>query len=323
MPLDLTYLIDLDSWISDRIQFPRKINNAAYIYKFHEILNEIKNDYNGIISYARDENNVKRKALYYRENTPIFHFFRLVPHRYYSHLYQPTGLWKNTVADENIVEYINSQNHDKYVNNDIKIDYDFEYVLYCTCSFFLDPVMPFKVMEWAKENKRHVVFKFHPYQYTDPIFRKDLLSQSKKYSGYLANPKEFWEKAKHLGLLSEYVHLTFNCDTNHLIKNSTAVWSNHSGVGFKAMLERKPVGFQTMRDGVDYFEFAKKFSTPEEADTATIPSLEDLYKFLTWYYKIVILDMSHSNVKERLESRLDLFFNKNVTSKTFLTTETW
>lgn len=75
-----------------------------------------------------------------------------------------------------------------------------------------------KISSWAKSNKKHVVFKPHPFNNGDPVVFTSLLEAQ-------TNP---------------YVTIA-NGNIHEMIKRASSVWVINSGVGFESLFHSKPI----------------------------------------------------------------------------------
>lgn len=228
--------------------------------------------------------------LAYEELAPFSNCMMMTPKQYLFSTTKPTNLWKASKIDDYAIERILSMNSNKYsiIEKSTNIP-DHPYILFIISSILLQEQTIKRVLQWAHDNQQYVIFKDHPY----PL------------NGVRA--KTYWNK--YGALLSKYVTLIDTGNLETLLEHCTAVWCYNSGVGFKAILKKKPVAYflagelSNLVGGICV--------SPEQAAQATVPTEEDTYRYISWLYNKVLIDTELPNAGEILEKRLHSFYIQN------------
>ncbi len=157
-----------------------------------------------------------------------------------------------------------------------------------------------KTLQFAKENKVHILFKLHPFTNYRTRFLQDLII------------------FKGDNLLSPYSHIvSHKYNTNHLITNAQQVWTFSSGVALEAVIKhKKVVSFYSSNDFDAVVNIAY---SPEEAFYSNKINTEDSLRFLTWYYYKLCIDLFSNTFDYNLYDRCDKFFNKKLSLKQIFT----
>lgn len=292
-------LISMEDWIKSRELHGIETKNSQLIQKMNDGIYSLKHKYTGSIVYYKYVKKTpynSRSIIEYSESSPFARLFKVSPSGYYLYNFQQNDLWKRHKIDDTIRQYF-SINSNKYTQPaglyDIQHD---KYILFCFQSNASRINHPFNIrgiydiLKWSKETNTPVYFKEHPHM---------------KEDSHLIN---MWNKLKKAGFVTDitrFIGKEYQLD--HLIDNSSAVWSFSSGAGFQAVLKNKPVVH--FYENTDYSAIANYAKTPEDAIKAKCARDEDCLRFLSWYYHKLTIDVTSSNFTERLNERFDQVFN--------------
>lgn len=193
------------------------------------------------------------------------------------------------------------RNANKYQQIDItpNINID-EYILFTMQRPSLQLQLLSDCLRWAKDNKKHIVFKTHPI----PVDSVDF--------------SVYWDQFKEQGLVSEYSHLISDVNTDLLVDNCKMVWTMSSGVGCQAVLKGKPVSYFQNDYDFTYGPVAKYCDTADEAYDNTI-NLENVERYFSWYYYKFAIDMQRFDYKELINKRFNEFYNEHKTAEQMFT----
>lgn len=281
MPLDLNKALSYYDWCRLRALQQEKWKNVPYLKKFNEALHNISNSYDGEIVYYNNTSNASR-YMSYGEGTPAFYLFKLVPRDYLIRDFNHNNYWHKVDPDISVIHYLLNLDLNKYAVSDQKVDFPFNYILFALQQIRISLPLISSVASWALSTKNNVVFKAHPMEK-----ELDLLS----------------------GLLNKYTHLVIEADTNYLVRNSRAVWSRESGVGFYALLHDKPTSYFVNREDYTYGPIAKFCLTPEDAASNEHLPYYEITRYFTWYYNKIAIDVSSCDFEAKLNNRLHRYFN--------------
>lgn len=279
MSLDLSKTINYYDWCRQRITQQQKWLNVPYLQKFNEALYRAKNNYDGEIVYYHNTANNPR-YMSYGEGTPAFYLFKLVPRDYLIRDFNHNNYWRRVDPDSSIVSYLQNLNLNKYAQNSLEVNFPFSYVLFLLQKIRLSLPLITEVASWALRTKNNVVFKAHPME-----TGLDLLP------------------------INKYVHLVTDANTDYLVKNSRAVWSCESGVGFYALLHNKPTSYFENTEDYTYGPIAKFSVTPEDAASNQHLDYSEIVRYFTWYYNKIAIDVSRDDFELKLNNRLHRYFN--------------
>lgn len=137
---------------------------------------------------------------------------------------------------------------------------------------------------WAKENKKNVVFRWHP-----------------TIHDFINTPKEWWEKVVNK---NEYTFFDYQSDIIHLISNCDMLWTKSSSTGFEALLYNKPVA---VFEKCDYYPIVKLCKTPDDASNAICVKEETLHQYLTFYCKHLRVDLTRPDLEDHVYSKMNKF----------------
>lgn len=295
MPLDLTHLQTALNWSIERRSTPSKLANAKYIQLFNKHVRSTQNDYNGYIRYFELPAKTRSDHLVYIEGTPFFSLFKLTPNGYFIDYYQPDDYWKSAETDPKIIQRLLARNANKYIQTSDTIDLNLDrYILFPMQRPSLQIKLIEQCLQWAKDNKRHIVFKTHPM----PVDEVDLMV--------------YWSDFNNRGLLSKYSHLVDNVNTDVLVDNCEMVWTTNSGVGTQALLKGKAVAYFENDYDFTYGPIATFCKSVDDAANATI-SIDNVEKYFSWYYHKFAIDMQAVNYREKINQRFDMFYNRGYT----------
>lgn len=289
-------LISEHDWASPRSHQYGKLYNLPKLLKFNSVLNAVKYDYTGTIAYFKVNKRSyipQDNLLEYTENSPIFHFFKLIPNRYYIADFPDDNLWRTCDIDTTVYQLFSNTN--KYTQPEKQFVLDKPYILFplqSNNSKLLHSFMPdifIRTILWAKATKTYILFKAHPFTTVNSHIYK------------------YWDYLKAQGHVSDYSILVppeYNVD--YLVHNAEQVWTFSSGVGMQAAIVGKPVA-HFWRD-VDFFPLSTFAKTPEDAILSTAPSAEDRHRFLTWYFKILTINADSPKLELKIRNRLEKYF---------------
>lgn len=294
-----TNIISVEDWIRYREPHKVETKNSELIQRINDAIYSLKDKYTGSVvyyKYVKTNPHNSRAIIEYSESSPFARMFKFSPSGYYLYNFEQNDLWKRQPIDDNVEKYFSGDTN-KYTqsSNLYEIDHN-EYILFCLQSNISTLNHPFNIrgmfdiLKWSKETKTPVYFKEHPYMNSDSHLIK------------------MWNKLKDAGYVTDITKMiSKEYQLDHLIDNSSAVWSFSSGAGFQAILKNKPVVH--FYEATDYSVIANYAKTPEEAILAKSVSHGDKLRFLSWYYHKLTLDVTAENFLERLDERFDQVFN--------------
>ena len=290
MPLDLTKRQTYLEWAIPRRSSPNKIPNAIYLRKFDQCVDSISEKYNGTLRYF--ESNDKRNSLVYIEGNPFFSLFKITPNGYFIDYFEPDDYWKVYPTDSEIIQKLLARNANKYKQTSKFINLNLDnYILFPMQRPSLHLGLLRDSLQWAKDNKRHIVFKTHPM----PVDQIDIV--------------EYWDQFNNEGLITEYSHLISDVNTDVLVDNCQMVWTMSSGVGTQALLKGKPVSYFEKDYDFTYGPIANYCANIDQAPNAKI-TIDDVEKYFSWYYHKFAIDMQAINYNKKIENRFNLFYNE-------------
>jgi hypothetical protein len=319
MPLDLTNTLNHIEWCKTRSIQKEKWFLANHLKKFNNVLFDLKDKYDGHITYydtaglvawrswrakpgdAKFELNLPEKYMSYGEGSPVAYFFKFVIQDYLCFDYDDKGYWKKYDIKEDVINYLLSVRLDKWPNMqnpEIKINFDHDYILYAMQKPSRDWDEIVAIAKYAKQNKQHIVFKPHPF-----------------YTPFDGN--EAFQQLQEEGLTSEYTILApMEGNTNYLVDNCKLLITPESGVGMHGLLIGKPVIY-TQRM-CDYSWHIAATYRPDLAKTINDINLyeklpyEEVMRYFSWYYDKFFIDISRDNYKEKIEERMYQYFVEGV-----------
>lgn len=276
-----------DGWHDDPTY---RWKDAVYMKRFQDTIHNVKHMFAGVITHYSKGPLFNIRYMMYAEGTPIFHFFKFVPKDYFIYTHEPDDLWKKHAIDENILSFFSANGLNKYESPNESFSIHYEYILVPLQYHYDQLEMIRMITDWARENKKHVIFKKHPF----------VNDRGKDFIGYFKN-----------NFHNDYVVLTTAGNTNDLVRNCKMVWTDDSGVGLNALIQKKPVSYFKKTYDFTYGPIAKYCKTPEEAHNNPGTDDEDLLRYLSWYYHRFIVDMKSPEAEDKIVERLDLVFNKD------------
>lgn len=274
MPLDLTHLLNIPEWCDARKEYPNKVKQAVWFDKFHTALYYI--DGNTSVSY------MKGKGYTYAEGTPIFHWFKLTKAGVFINHSYDTDEWKQYDSNSNIRKQLLKMTIDKWDNAPNKFTLEPGYILFPIQRMSAQLKLIMQCIEWAKENKTRIVFRPHPYP-SDTVTHEYI-----------------WNKLK----LNEYVCLSSEGTSDQVIRNCSALWTSNSGMGLQALLYNKPVAYFLKDYDHTYGPIATYCNSVLDAALAKPIGIENVDKYLNWYYNEIVIDLSADDYIEKIRDRI-------------------
>lgn len=292
-------IITVEEWIQYREPYSIETKNSQLIQKMNDAIYALKDKYTGCVVYykhVKTNPHNSRSIIEYSESSPFARMFKVSPSGYYLYNFLQDDLWRRHPIDDGVEKhFVGNTNKYTQPSNIYNIEHG-DYVLFCLQANISTLNHPFNIrgmfdiLKWSKETKTPVYFKAHPYMNEDSHLIK------------------MWNKLNEAGYVTDITRMIGKeYQLDHLIDNSSAVWSFSSGAGFQAILKNKPVVH--FYENTDYSAIALYAKTPEEAITAKPVSDEDKLRFLSWYYHKLTLDVTAPNFLERLDERFDQVFN--------------
>lgn len=300
MTIDLSAIVNVEQWKEVRKQYPFMQPNAKFLHQFNEMLINLVDKYDGIVSYLSTDTKDK-KFLTYTEGTPIFSLFKLVPQTYFIDTFEPSEYWKKSNIDDAIIDRLTSYNTFKYELNSTDNNYDPNYYLYvCTSHYEIDKIAMIRSAYWAKINNKRLVIRLGVGRHV--FDKKNLYSKAIKI-------------LRDKGITEENVIIDTTSHIDTLVSNCLMMLTAASGVGFAALLKGKPVSYFLRDCDYSYGPIARFTSKPEEAfDDNYVLNYDDVRRYFTWYYNKIAIDLLHQNAGEMIEQRIYDYFtlNKNL-----------
>jgi hypothetical protein len=296
-----TNLITSSQWKEARKDQPLKWKHARHFDKFNKSILKFASEFDGELNYyTHPEPTLETKMkMEYSENSPIFHFFKIVPYGFYLYNYDKIDMWKKIDIDSNILEKYNRYSTNKYDQKSKLFEFEKDYILFPLQSLWVrfDITMFIKCIKWAEQNKKYIIFKKHPFSkdgdHIDQIW-KHLLSKK---------------------IITKYaILLSHDYNLDNLIDHCKMVWCFSSGSGMQALLKHKPVSFfqwdepGRKRPCVDYAPIAKFCTSPEAAYNNIGMPDEEVKRFFSWYYHKLIIDLEDAGYEKKLYNRLNNYY---------------
>lgn len=280
MPLDLTQLLNIDSWRKARKQQPQKLLQVHWFEKFHAALYDLKHISNASVGY------LSLADFVYTEGTPLFHWFKFTKNgAFILHSYDSED-WKYYTPDESVRKILLGSTINKWKPIETELLQLEDYILFPIQRMSAELKIIIPAMKWAKENKKLILFRPHPYP-------SDTIDQT-----------ILWNKLKDVGLVSEYTVFSRNGTAEDAVDSCNALWTSNSGLGLQGIIKQKPVAYFHKDVDHTYGPIATYCKNIKEATEAEAPSLADIDKYLTWYYNEVVIDLSTNNYKEKIRDRI-------------------
>lgn len=276
-----------EQWLETRKGNPFKVSKAKYLKEFEDYLSTLDINALHLEQYYLDQSFT---GWVYTEGNPVFHYFQiskkaeLLPHQKFG--INRTGTvnnfsysWKNYPIDNNIRSCYSNLHKFGQVNKNVDLDLPDIYDLFALqCPSSTDIRETLDAIAYANTHKRYVLFSVHP---TGPD-----------------NVLNWWKYLDACGHLSEYTVLVFGTDTNSLIDNADFVFSASSSITFNALLKDKKTA--TYRN-TPYSEVVPVIQHYSEIDSLSKTSIEDVDRFLSWFYHTQVVDLTNSDWKHKLK----------------------
>ncbi len=295
-------LFSKDVWIKHRIQHQFKVQNAKYLdllqNRILKATSQLDPNIDCTISYNNSEKLIKSEGnhFFYNYGSPAPYLCRFFPESYGFGIFYPNDIYKKVKVDDaelnsfrkTLINMSNSGNFTRYKQplNQEKIKLPENYILVIMQNTkstswydknFTD--LAEQIVLWSKENKKFVVFKWHPgcVDHNDP-------------QGWFNSLREH----------SEFASIEYKMPLLDLIKESSQVWSASSMAGIQALIHNKPV---SVFGQTEYMEMATVCKTPEEAYLTKIEKNLNLWLYYyVNYYCINIFNEKQSifRIKQRI-----------------------
>lgn len=280
MPLDLTRLLNNEEWCKARIAHPSKLEQVHWFEKFHEALQQLTPLSNVSIGYLTNAD------LVYTEGTPLFHWFKFTKNgAFILHSYDSED-WKYCNPDESFRNILLDSAINKWKPVDTGSLQFEDYVLLPIQRMSAELKIIIPAMKWAKENKKLILFRPHPYP-------SDTIDQT-----------ALWKKLDRAGLVNEYTVFTDNGAIEDVVDSCNSIWTSNSGVGLQGIIHQKPVAYFHKDVDHTYGPIATYCKTVQEAAEAKAPNLCDVDRYLNWYYNEIVIDLSSDCYIEKMKERI-------------------
>lgn len=281
MSLDLTHLRDPEDWAARRVH-KDKHRFAPWIAKFNRIVSKL--DYPTSVGY-RDQGEFT-----YLVGCPAFTLFKLTYKGFFIDRGFNTQEWRDCSDSPDGLDSLLKHNLHKWQHQPLTVcplPEDFIFFPIQMMSGQLRLIV--SVLQWAKKNKRHVVFKGHPYTDDD------------------RPEQDIWDILERKGMLSEYTTLVTDVNADYLVEKCSALWSQHSGLGLIGVLKDKPVAYFLREEDYCYHPLATFCATPEDAEKATPADPVDIRRYFNWYYENVGIDLLRpdDDIEQQIRRRIE------------------
>lgn len=251
-----------------------------------------KENYSGLI--LPNESQVKSytgDGLEFRIGAPVVWLTKLSPNGHFIYYYKSTDLYKHVVGDEGLfnrlteaylrgwgTKYNHTAKHNPLPDHYILFAHQgLDSVHYYTKMTGMELLI--QVSQWAKDNKKHVVIRFHPTadEYYGPEL--DILK-------------------------NDYITFDFDSYIVDLVQNCDQLWTVSSACGMEGLLMNKPV---TIFGITDYHPVVNNASNIDEAFKSTFDR-EEYIKFMTWYVRKLCINIHHASAGNRIYNRMYDYF---------------
>jgi len=298
--LDLSELQTTERWTLPRLDAPFKLNNAHHFEKFYQTVHKLAPEYPvGTLKYnklSRYRETPGIAQLEFEENSPIFHFWKVAPFAYNFQNFKPDDIWKRWDVDHTIYDRLSQYDNNKYAQGPNIYEFDEPFILFALQSnsglqkrsFNTETFI--RCIMWAEANKRHIIFKQHPYAHKN---KSHILQQ--------------WNSLKERGIIKKYAHIVgseYNID--NLIDRCDALWTFCSGAGFQALIKKKPVVQFWHR--TEYNALSTFCKLPEEAAQAKGLSADEQARYISWYFDRFCINSEAPDFEDKLRARFDLVY---------------
>ena len=230
-------------------------------------------------------------ALEFRIGAPVTWLTKLAPNGHFIYYYEYTDMYKSMIGDEDLFNNLTNAYAKglgtKY-NHDVKKNILPEkYILFAHQGLrevhYYDKMtgmdLLLQVSQWAKDNKKHVVIRFHPTADEDYGEELDVLKND---------------------------YITFDTDSYivDLISNCDQLWTISSACGMEGMLMNKPV---TIFGMTDYHPVVNNADTIDDSFKESFN--RDAYiQFMTWYVRKLCINIHSQNAADRIYKRMHDYF---------------
>lgn len=281
MAIDLTNAFDETAHTAE---YYETFDSNGYLRRFNMALRDIAENpsLDGTVEYftATEQN-----SLTYWGGTPFQSLYKLTPGGFFLQRGFDYQGWRDYEPDPFIRNRFRSLPLDTRTDTNTAHDLPDEFVYFPLQYMSAQKHMIHDVMGWARENRKHVVFKNDPHSIDHN------------------NPGVIWDEAfAEEG--SEFVHLLFNGNDDYLISRCSSLWTEDSGVGLQAVLAGKPVAYFHRGPAHMFGPVATFCEGVEDAARAepVDPVVADQY--LSWFYHELAIDLSTNYYHEQIKQRI-------------------
>ena len=253
-----------------------------------------RQDFNGLILPNESQHkSYAGKGLEFRIGAPIVWLTKLAPDGNFIYYYRPSDRYryKSIVGDESLFNslakaYIEGHGT-KYVHVTSKNVLPDNYILFAHQDLnrvhYYDKMngidLLLQVSQWAKDNKRNVVIRFHP-----------------------TADEHYCEQIE--VLKNDYITFDFDSYIVDLIKNCDQLWTVSSACGMEAILMNKPV---TIFGIADYYPVVNNAITIDDAFNETF-NIDNYIRFMTWYVRKLCINIHSVGAHNKIYNRMYDYF---------------
>ena len=296
-----------DLWIAARDTYTIKKQNLAIKRKNFDTQQKIvsvvydsylklpdKQNFSGLV--LPNESQVKSydgKGLEFRIGAPIVWLSKLAPDGNFIYYYRPSDRHRYTsiIGDESLFNNLGKaylEGHGTKYNHVTKKNVlPNNYILFAHQDLnrvhYYDKMNGFdlllQVSQWAKDNKRHVIIRFHPT--ADEYYGEQIEVFKNDYTSFDSD--------------SYIVDLIKNCDQ---------LWTVSSACGMEAMLMNKPV---TIFGMIDYHPVVNNANSIDDAFKESF-NRDEYVKFMTWYVRKLCINIHSVGARDRIYNRMYDYF---------------
>jgi len=283
----------------------KKLDNLKHLQYFHNMIKDY--DVNAILAASvkntllADDNITYDNTLFYEPGTPNIQLFKFSPGGDYIFKNPRYHLWKECDIDYDILKKFDKLPNNRYTQTQRTIPVPDSYDLFPLAlsakkknEFGIpkDEVVTRDAIRYATEKKRYTIFK----------------------ESHLAVKGKTWHDFVKEGITSKYTIYAEDCNGDYLIDNADRVYSSESAMCFQAMLKGKIVA--TYHD-TDSSEVMPIIKTASEIDDIEPLPIGKLYRYLSWYYHKLCINIYDENAEERINDRISRFINGERTKELF------
>lgn len=305
---------DLVEWKRVRSGAPFKHLNIPRLDHLNKLMAQAVSDIGigeGIVAYqhgSRRNDILPKPFIFYDYGSPAPNLARIQPDGYGFQYFKPNDIYKKSATVKGLQRQLYEQyitgGFTRYVQPEVpsSLTLPDNYILFAMNNLFSNAGMrggighiTEEIAQWARDNKRHVVYKWH-------MGCADL-----KYGGVFNTPQDWFDRL--LGIVpSDYIHFDTTTPLHVLVKNCSAFWSGTSMAGVEALACNKPV---VVFGRTNYMEMAVRAVNPDQAATATTPH-PDIEQWLSYFINHYSIDTDAPNALDRITRRLYGHFVKQL-----------